>query len=98
MDKRGTIEQIFGSIFEPGVPPAVFTVINYSLVALILYIVSMLTLGGWWRSDAAIHLFVFLVLAVGLWGSVQYFLYVLTEAQEQEKKNPKPNSENEKDK
>jgi len=91
-DNRSALEQIFGSIFEPGAPPVVFQIINWSLVALMILIVLLLTLGGWSKSDLAIHMYIFLGLSVGLLISTNVFVSLLPPKQEKETIKPKNNN------
>eukprot|EP01125_Pyxidicula_operculata_P021205 TRINITY_DN8084_c0_g1_i1.p1 TRINITY_DN8084_c0_g1~~TRINITY_DN8084_c0_g1_i1.p1 ORF type:complete len:140 (-),score=31.29 TRINITY_DN8084_c0_g1_i1:14-433(-) len=96
-EEPGAIEQIFASIFTPGAPPIVLNIINFSLLGLIAFILLMLTVGGWHKYDWAIHVYIFLGLAFGLWCSIQFFLSSLLEAAEKARNEENKQDDKKKD-
>jgi len=58
------------SIFTPGVSPIQIRALNISFIGLILFLFLIVVVIG---SDAGIHMYFFLFMAIGLFGSIQWF-------------------------
>eukprot|EP00123_Amoebidium_parasiticum_P011970 comp21035_c0_seq1/m.28263 comp21035_c0_seq1/g.28263 ORF comp21035_c0_seq1/g.28263 comp21035_c0_seq1/m.28263 type:complete len:104 (-) comp21035_c0_seq1:621-932(-) len=82
-EPNGILQDIIDSLFQQGVNRGVMVVFNVSFLVLILLFASMLFLGGF-----NIHYFFLLILSIGLFGAIHWFLAELQAARQQQADSP----------
>jgi len=84
LQNEGFVYRFVDQLFKPGLSSEHLLVFNVSFVLLFIFIMATIFMG----SSVNIHLIVFLVLALGLFLSIQYFLLQASStAPEKEKEN-----------